>query len=138
MISGVDHIVVLVGDIKAGATAYRTLLARALAWQSGGDGVERVLFTLDNMTLELMAPSGDGATADRIRGVLAEQGDGLASICFRTPDIARMHRRLDRLALKPGTDRRRRQPRYRNGRDSVVAANPRRDRSDAWCAVVFP
>ena len=59
------------------------------------------LFTLDNMTLELMAPSGDGATADRIREVIAEQGEGLASICFRTNDIAKMHRRLDRLALKP-------------------------------------
>jgi catechol 2,3-dioxygenase-like lactoylglutathione lyase family enzyme len=101
MISGLDHVVVLVGDIKAGATAYQTLLARAPAWQSSGDGVERVLFTLDNMTLELVSPSGDGTTADRIRGILAEQGDGLASICFRTTDITRMHRRLDRLALKP-------------------------------------
>lgn len=101
MIAGLDHVVVLVGDIKAGATAYQTLLGRAPAWQSSGDGVERVLFTLDNMTLELMSPSGDSATADRIRTVLAEQGDGLASLCFRTPDIARMHRRLDRLALKP-------------------------------------
>ena len=43
----------------------------------------------------------DSVTADRIRAVLAAQGDGLASICFRTADIARMHRRLDRLALKP-------------------------------------
>jgi catechol 2,3-dioxygenase-like lactoylglutathione lyase family enzyme len=60
-----------------------------------------VLFTLDNMTLELMSPNGDGATADRIREVIAEQGEGLASICFRTGDIAKMHRRLDRLALKP-------------------------------------
>jgi catechol 2,3-dioxygenase-like lactoylglutathione lyase family enzyme len=101
MISGLDHVVVLVGDIKAGATAHQTLLARAPAWQSSDDGVERVLFTLDNMTLELVSPSGDGATADRIRSVLAEQGDGLASICFRTTEIARMHRRLDRLALKP-------------------------------------
>src|SRR5205823_7368049 len=31
----------------------------------------------------------------------AGQGEGLASICFRTGDIAKMHRRLDRLALKP-------------------------------------
>jgi catechol 2,3-dioxygenase-like lactoylglutathione lyase family enzyme len=100
MISGLDHVVVLVGDIKAGATAYQTLLARAPAWQSSGDGVERVLFTLDNMMLELVSPNSDGATADRIRGVLAEQGDGLASLCFRTADIARIHRRLDRLALK--------------------------------------
>jgi len=28
-------------------------------------------------------------------------GGGLASICFRVADIAKMHRRLDRLALKP-------------------------------------
>ena len=101
MITGLDHVVVLVGDIKAGAAAYQTLLARAPSWQSSDDGVERVLFTLDNITLELVSPSGDGATADRICGVLAEQGEGLASLCFRTGDIAGMHRRLDRLALKP-------------------------------------
>ncbi len=33
--------------------------------------------------------------------MLAAQGEGLASICFRTNDIAKMHRRLDRLTLKP-------------------------------------
>jgi catechol 2,3-dioxygenase-like lactoylglutathione lyase family enzyme len=60
-----------------------------------------VLFTLDNMTLELLSPKRDGAAADRIRAALAEQGEGLASMCFRTGDIARMYRRLDRLALKP-------------------------------------
>src|ERR1700735_4160178 len=101
MITGLDHVVVLVSDIKAGAAAYQTLFARTPSWHNSGEGAERVLFTLDNITLELMAPSGDGATADRIRSVLAEQGEGLASICFRTNDIARMHRRLDRLALKP-------------------------------------
>jgi catechol 2,3-dioxygenase-like lactoylglutathione lyase family enzyme len=101
MISVLEHVVVLVGDIKAGASAYQTLFARAPAWQNAGDGANRVLFTLDNMTVELMAPDGDGATAARIRDVLATQGEGLASLCFRTHDIAAMHRRLDRLALKP-------------------------------------
>ena len=101
MISGLDHVVVLVGDIEAAAMAYQTLFARAPAWRNSGDGAERVLFTLDNMTLELMSPHGDGTTANRIRAVLAEQGEGLASICFRTGDIAKMHRRLDRLTLKP-------------------------------------
>jgi catechol 2,3-dioxygenase-like lactoylglutathione lyase family enzyme len=101
MIAGLDHVVVLVRDIKAGIAAYQTLFARAPAWRSAGDGTETVLFTLDNMTLELLSPKGDGAAADRIRAVLADQGEGLASICFRTSDIARMHRRLDRLALKP-------------------------------------
>jgi catechol 2,3-dioxygenase-like lactoylglutathione lyase family enzyme len=101
VITGLDHVVVLVRDIAEGATACEMLLARAPAWQSSGDGADRVLFTLDNMTLELMSPSGDGAAANRIREVMAEQGEGLASIAFCTKDIAKMHRRLDRLALKP-------------------------------------
>jgi catechol 2,3-dioxygenase-like lactoylglutathione lyase family enzyme len=99
VITGLDHVVVLTGDINAASAAYQTLFARAPAWQNSGEGADRVLFTLENTTLELMAPSGEGAYADRIRAVLAAQGEGLASICFRTSDIARMHRRLDRLTL---------------------------------------
>jgi catechol 2,3-dioxygenase-like lactoylglutathione lyase family enzyme len=53
------------------------------------------------MTLELMAPSGRSVAADHIRDVIKASGEGLASLCFRTDDIAKMHRRLDRVALKP-------------------------------------
>jgi catechol 2,3-dioxygenase-like lactoylglutathione lyase family enzyme len=101
VITGLDHIVVLLRDIEAGTAAYQTLLGRAPSWRNAGDGAERVLFTLDNMTLELMAPSGSSAAADRIRTVIKIGGEGLASICFATPDIAKMHRRLERVALKP-------------------------------------
>jgi catechol 2,3-dioxygenase-like lactoylglutathione lyase family enzyme len=101
VITGLDHVVVLVGDIAAATTAYQTLFARTPAWRNSGDGADRVLFTLDNMTLELMSPQGESATADRIRAVMSEQGEGPASLCFRTGDIAKMHRRLDRLTLKP-------------------------------------
>jgi catechol 2,3-dioxygenase-like lactoylglutathione lyase family enzyme len=101
MIAGLDHVVVLISELEAGVAAYQTLFARAPAWRSAGDGAETVLFTLDNMTLELVSASGNGAAADRIRAVIAEQGEGLVSICFRSDDIAKMHRRLDRLTLKP-------------------------------------
>jgi catechol 2,3-dioxygenase-like lactoylglutathione lyase family enzyme len=101
VITGLDHIVVLLEDIKAGTASYETLLGRAPSWRNSSDGAERVLFTLDNMTLELMAPSGFSVAADRIRTVIKTRGEGLASICFKTPDIARMHRRLERVALKP-------------------------------------
>ena len=100
MITGLDHIVVLVGDIAAATSACQTLFARAPAW-SYSDGADRVMFTLDNVTLELTSPNGEGAVADRIRAVMAEQGEGLASLGFRTDDIGKLHRRLDRLALKP-------------------------------------
>jgi catechol 2,3-dioxygenase-like lactoylglutathione lyase family enzyme len=101
MIAGLDHVVVLVRELEAGVAAYQTLFARAPAWRSESDGAETVLFTLDNMTLELMSPSGGSVAADCIRTVIAEQGEGPASICFRSNDVAKMHRRLDRLALKP-------------------------------------
>jgi catechol 2,3-dioxygenase-like lactoylglutathione lyase family enzyme len=101
VITGLDHIVVVVRDIAAAAIAYQTLFARMPAWRNGDDGADRVLFTLDNMTVELIAPAGDGVTGERIRAVLVEQGEGLASICFRVDDIAKAYRRLDRVALKP-------------------------------------
>jgi catechol 2,3-dioxygenase-like lactoylglutathione lyase family enzyme len=101
VITGLDHLVVLLEDIEAGAMAYQRLLGCAPSWRSTNDGAETVLFTLDNMTLELMAPAGHSPTAERIRGVIKLWGEGLASICFRVGDIEKMYRRLDRLALKP-------------------------------------
>jgi len=101
VISGLDHVVVLVEDVEAGARTYELLLGRSPAWRNSGDGADRVMFTLDNMTLELMAPSGFSVAADRIREVIKRSGEGLASLCFLTSDIAKTHRRLDRLALKP-------------------------------------
>jgi catechol 2,3-dioxygenase-like lactoylglutathione lyase family enzyme len=101
VITGLDHVVIVTSDVEAAVFSHQTLLGRAPSWRYKGDGVARALFTLDNITLELVAPDGDSEGASRIRAVLAEQGEGLASLCFRTPDIAKMHRRLDRLTLKP-------------------------------------
>jgi catechol 2,3-dioxygenase-like lactoylglutathione lyase family enzyme len=101
VITGFDHVVILANEIEAATTAYQTLFACAPSWRTGGEGAQRALFTLDNMTVELVAPDGNGASGDLVRAVLAAQGEGLASICFRTNDIAKMHRRLDRLTLKP-------------------------------------
>ena len=131
MISGLDHVVVLVNDGSAAASAYQTLFARTPAWQHSGEGADRVLFTLDNMTVELMAPAGDGAAAERIRAVIAAQGEGLASLCFRTHDIAKMHRRLDRLALKSGAGGRSREPRRDIERNLVMETDPRGHRRHA-------
>ena len=100
-ITAIDHLVVLVSELPAAAEAYQTLFGRKPAWHGSDDGSENVLFTLDNMSLELMAPVGSGGTADRIRNVIELQGEGLASLCFRVPDAGRMHRRLERLALQP-------------------------------------
>ena len=101
MIRGLDHVVVLVEDIEAGANTYEFLLGRVPSWRSESEGSTAVLFTLDNLSIELMAPTGNTPAADHIREVIKLSGEGLASICFRVDDIAKTHRRLDRLALTP-------------------------------------
>ena len=101
MITGLDHIVLLAHDIGAATATYETLLGQKLAWRTSGDGVETAIFTLANMSLEIMAPSGSGATADRVRARLAEQGEGLASLCFKIDGIDKFQRRLKRLGLVP-------------------------------------
>lgn len=101
MITGLDHVVALVRDIGAAKAAYQTLLGRAPAWQNSGEGADRVLFTLANMTIELMAPSGFNVAADRIRALLDDREGVLASLCFRVADMSKMHRRLERVALRP-------------------------------------
>jgi catechol 2,3-dioxygenase-like lactoylglutathione lyase family enzyme len=101
MITGLDHIVVLVSDLAEATRTYATLFAREPAWRSRREGASTVLFTLDNTAVEIMAAEGTGSNADRIRAAHKVQGDGLASLCFRVDDLARMHRRLARLALDP-------------------------------------
>ena len=101
MITGLDHIVLVTPDIDAGIAAYQKVLGRSPSWRSGKDGVASALFGLENMALEVMAPSGPGGTGDRIRGILADQGEGLTSLCFGVDDIARTHRTLERRALQP-------------------------------------
>jgi catechol 2,3-dioxygenase-like lactoylglutathione lyase family enzyme len=103
MIRALDHVVIAVRDLDAAVAAYRAVLGRAPAGraEAHGGGATVVSFALPNVAVELMAPSGDGATAARLRAVLDAQGEGLASLAFSTADIGRAHRRLARLGLEP-------------------------------------
>lgn len=101
MITALDHIVLLTRDLEAGAANYARLFGRAPAWRVRDDGAETILFTLDNVSLELMAATHAGALGARVRAAIDRGGEGIASLSFRVDDIARMHRRLTRLGLEP-------------------------------------
>ncbi len=103
MINGLDHVVIAVRDLGAGVGAYETLLGRGPSWRAPGQGggAEVAAFGLANVAVELMAPSGDGPMAERLRAVLDTEGEGLASIAFAVDDIERAHRRLARVGLDP-------------------------------------
>ncbi len=103
MIQGIDHVVIAVRDLGAALGVYEKLLGRAPSWRAPGHGVgaEVAAFGLSNIAVELIAPSGAGSVADRLRAVLDTQGEGLASIAFAVDDIEGAHRRLARLGLDP-------------------------------------
>lgn len=102
MIDGVDHIVILAPDIEAATAVYAALLGRAADWRAVSDsGVATALFQLGNTALELVAPSGQGASAEHLRARITQEGPGLKSLAFRSTDIASDHRVLSRLALAP-------------------------------------
>jgi len=103
MITGLDHVVIAVRDLAAGVAAYRTLLGRAPSWrtESRGGGVEMAAFGTGNIAVELIAPLARGPMADRLRGVLDAQGEGLASLAFAVDDVESERRRLERRGLSP-------------------------------------
>lgn len=101
MITGLDHIVLIVHDLEAAAERYGALFGLAPAWRTASDGAAGVIFTLDNISLEILAPRGEGATGDRVRAALDKDGEGLASLAFATTGLARLHRRLGNLGLTP-------------------------------------
>lgn len=100
MISGFDHVVIAVRDLAAATKSYETLLGRAVTQHSEHDGVATALIALDNIAVELMAPSGESEAARRLNAAL-ESGEGLKSLVFAAPDIDRLHRRCERVGLDP-------------------------------------
>src|SRR5262245_33759245 len=75
MITPPDHIVLLTRDLEAGAANYARLFGRAPAWRVKDNGAETILFTLDNVSLELMSATHEGALGDRVRAAIEKNGE---------------------------------------------------------------
>jgi catechol 2,3-dioxygenase-like lactoylglutathione lyase family enzyme len=102
MITGIDHLVLLCPSIEQGSVAYETLLGRPADWSSRESaGSASVFFQLDNIALELMAPSGDGPIAERLRALLDEHGPGLQTLVFASDALEQDRRIFERRALQP-------------------------------------
>lgn len=76
-------------------------LGREPSFRTKGAGIETVFFALDNATLRIVAPVGEGLVGDQVRAALNENGEGLSGLNFRVTDIDAAHHRLRRLSLLP-------------------------------------
>lgn len=100
MITALDHFVLLCPDIESAATDYQTLLGASPVWRAVNDGAATAVFNTGNTAIELMAPSGDGAVADKLREMTAA-GARLTSLVYRSDDIAGDHHIMTRRGLRP-------------------------------------
>jgi catechol 2,3-dioxygenase-like lactoylglutathione lyase family enzyme len=100
MITALDHFVLLCPDIESAATDYQTLLGASPVWGAVNDGAATAVFNTGNTAIELMAPSGDGAVADKLREMTAD-GARLTSLVYRSDDIAGDHHIMTRRGLSP-------------------------------------
>ena len=101
MITGLDHFVLVCPEIASGSAVYTTLLGRPPDWTATSDGVATAIFRVANTSIELMAPEGEGAVADRLREIIEIEGPGLKSLAFGVSDIAAAHHKLTRRGLNP-------------------------------------
>lgn len=99
MITGLDHIAMVVHDLDAAEAGYSRLLGRAPNWRGTMHGASHVWFQLGNMALDIITPLGDGATGDQVRDRLAKHGEGLWGLGFATGDLAAAQRRMERVGI---------------------------------------
>lgn len=102
MITGLDHVLIVCTSIDEGEDTYTALLGREPDWRSSDPGgSSTVIFQMENMALEIMAPHGGGPLARRLHTMMEQEGSGLKSLIFASDNLADDRAMFDRRALKP-------------------------------------
>ncbi|MEL6858795.1 MAG: VOC family protein [Pseudomonadota bacterium] len=100
MITALDHFVLVCPEIETATADYTSLLGATPVWRATENGVAIAVFALGNTALELMAPSGAGEVADKLRQMTAS-GPKLTTLVYRSDDVAGDHHLMTRRGLSP-------------------------------------
>lgn len=100
-ISGIDHVALAVRDLDATKARLTALLGRAPEWVGADGGARHAWFQMENLALDVIAPTGAGLTGDQIQTRLDSYGEGIWAIAYRAPDLTRTHRLLGNRGLTP-------------------------------------
>lgn len=123
VLHSLDRVVLAVPELDPAVRQYARLLGRMPSWRGEQPvaGTENSLFRLDNVVLEIVAPTSDGGRsnagpsdrgpsdtalsgrggADGLRGWLDAHGEGLLALTFATDDVDELRRHLVDRGLQP-------------------------------------
>src|SRR5262245_52523789 len=88
MLTGFDHVTIVVSDLDAALERYTALLGAEPSWRGEQRelGTRAALFGLDNALVELVAPIPDALEGEGMRALIAARGDGLYALAFSCDD----------------------------------------------------
>lgn len=102
MLSGFDHVTLIVQDLSLAVSRYSKLLGREPSWRGEHPelGTRAALFGLPNALIELVGPLPEVPEAEAMRALLAERGEGLQALAFATDDAAALSKALRERGLR--------------------------------------
>lgn len=96
MIVGIDHIGIYVRSLERSAADIALLLGHEPSWRGTIGEYRHAWFQLSNVALDVIAPEGNGAAAQKTREYLDKHGEGIWGIGFAVPDLEDARRILVR------------------------------------------
>ncbi len=99
MITGIDHIAVLVRDFDATVAGYTAVFDRAPNWLGFMPGGRHAWFQFGNAALDIIGTHGEGPQADASRAEIDKFGDAIWGLGFSVPDLADALRLFERRGL---------------------------------------
>lgn len=101
MITSLDHFVLVCPEIENATAEYHTLLGEDPVWRAETEDTASTVFAVGNSAIELLAPNGDGETAEKLREMTGN-GAVLTSLVYRSDDVTGDHHLMTRRGLGPG------------------------------------
>lgn len=103
MLTNTDRIVIATGDLEKAQKDLVHVLGRSPSWVGGypGDETESVLWKLDNICIELVAPVGDTQACKALRERLDSSGGGVHALHLACDDIETTTAALREAGLHP-------------------------------------
>jgi catechol 2,3-dioxygenase-like lactoylglutathione lyase family enzyme len=99
MISGIDHIALIVRDLDDTVLNYQALLGRSPNWRGALEGAQHAWFQLPNMGLDIIAPQAEGRFGELARARLEGGGEGIWALGFAVDDLDEASRTVRRRGI---------------------------------------